>query len=70
MTTFFYFGAMVCLVIIVLAFKKPEALSSLEKIHKNFEGMTKAKAVLIFIPAFLVFIILGGAFSDKKTRKT
>ena len=69
MTTFFYFGAMVCLVIIVLAFKKPEALSSLEKIHKNFEGMTKAKAVLIFIPAFLVFIILGGAFSEKKPEK-
>lgn len=69
MTTFFYLGAMACLVIIVMAFKKPEALSSLGKIHKGFEAMTKAKALLIFIPAFLVLIILGGAFSDKKVEK-
>jgi hypothetical protein len=52
-----------------MAFKKPEALSSLGKVHKGFEAMTKAKALLIFIPAFFVLIILGGAFSDKKVEK-
>ena len=63
MTTFFYLGAIVCLAIIVIAFKKPDMLVHLEKVHKNFIGMTKAKALATFIPVFIIFLVLGAMVS-------
>ncbi|MBP9887728.1 MAG: hypothetical protein KBF93_15615 [Leptospiraceae bacterium] len=70
MTTFFYLGAIVCLAIIVIAFKKPDMLVHLEKVHKNFIGMTKAKALATFIPVFIIFLVLGAMVSgDKNSEK-
>lgn len=60
---------MVCLGIIVVALKKPEALGFLGKVHKSFAGMTKAKALMIFISAFFIFAIIGSSL-DKKSEQS